>query len=64
MGLLPTAKRGHTGLPLRLGMERPFLSFSPVKEVAEETSEKDVCVPVGGGEVLAPRSHRCNLLPG
>ena len=45
-------------------MERPFLSFSPVKEVAEETSEKDVCVPVGGGEVLAPRSHRCNLLPG
>ena len=46
-------------------MERPFLSFSPVKEeVAEKTSKKDLCVPAGGGEVLAPGSHRYNSLPG
>ena len=64
MGLLPAAETGHIGLPLRLGMERPFLSFSPVKEVAEKTSEKDLCLPPGWEEVLAPGSRRCNLLLG
>lgn len=30
-------------------MWRPFLSFCPVKEVAEKITKKELCFPVGGG---------------
>lgn len=30
-------------------MWRPFLSFCPVKEVAEKITKKELCLPVGGG---------------
>lgn len=44
-------------------MWRPFLFCPPVKDRPRKLPRKSCASPLEGGEALAPRSQRSNLLP-